>query len=141
MTQIYRSSMEFTNFDEIPDRPHTKRACDERAASVRATARRRERNFKLKVSPRVGETSVRRACGQRRADENDILHENDHRALARVACDPMWATARRRERNFMLKKQPRADDKRSPFSCGQRRADENKILCKKTNRAQTTGDG
>ena len=93
--------MEFTNFDEISDRPHTKRACDERAASVRATARRRERNFKLKVSPRVGETSVRRACGQRRADENDILHENDHRALARVACDPMWATARRRERNFM----------------------------------------
>ena len=75
--------MEFTNFDEISDRPHTKRACDERAARVRATARRRERNFKLKVSPRVGETSVRRACGQRRADENDFYFENSHRAQAR----------------------------------------------------------
>ena len=135
MTQIYRSPMEFTNFDEISDRPHTKRACDERAASVRATARRRERNFKLKVSPRVGETSVRRRagngaqtrttfymkmitahwpewratpCGQRRADENEILCK---------------------------KKQPRADDRRWLISCGQRRADENEILCKKTNRA------
>ena len=51
----------------------TARTRDERATSVRATARTRERKFISKVSPRVGETSVRRAYGQPCADENDIL--------------------------------------------------------------------
>ena len=32
------------------------------------------------TAPHAGDTSVRRACGQRRADENEIINENHHRA-------------------------------------------------------------
>ena len=110
MTQIYRSPIEFTNFgeirvsltreyeisrerrrattrfcdilkhfdNEVTKSSYTKRACDERAGNDAQT----RTTFQVKTTTAFWPGRRATPCGQRRADENEILFKKAHRAQA-----------------------------------------------------------
>ena len=115
--------MEFANFAEI--RVSLRRHYDfaRSTAQICDTLSNSDHDF-AKASY---ETSVRRACGQRRADENEILNENHHRAQARRACDERAGNGAQTRTKFYMKTITAHWPEWRATPCGQRRADENEI--------------